>query len=107
MFTHIFPRNPCRLQIIYIYIISPITQPIEEVTCVLHTIHTPKVMPESAKTARLEEIMSVLVSEATGGIELHDKIIVFVSRKYRCDQLANDLWEKGYAVDCIHGDRVS
>jgi len=36
----------------------------------------------------------------------HAKVIVFVSRKSACDQLANQLWDQGYAVDSLHGDRA-
>lgn len=33
------------------------------------------------------------------------KCIVFVSRKHSCDNLANDLWNAGYSVDSLHGDK--
>jgi len=38
--------------------------------------------------------------------KLHPKIIVFVSRKITCDELANRLWADGFAVDSLHGDRA-
>lgn len=33
------------------------------------------------------------------------KTIVFVSRKSSCEQLANELWNSGYSVDALHGDK--
>jgi len=40
------------------------------------------------------------------GGKKHPKIIVFVAKKVSCDQLANKLWDDGFAVDCLHGDRA-
>ena len=36
----------------------------------------------------------------------HEKTIVFTAKKISCDGLANQLWEQGFAVDCLHGDRT-
>lgn len=33
------------------------------------------------------------------------KTIIFVSRKSSCEQLANDMWNQGFYVDALHGDR--
>ena len=33
------------------------------------------------------------------------KSIIFVSRKSECDHLANSLWDAGYSVDALHGDK--
>ena len=42
---------------------------------------------------------------AANGAPVHEKVIVFVAKKFSCNQLANQLWEQGFAVDCLHGDR--
>merc|ERR1719460_576733 len=39
------------------------------------------------------------------GGKKHAKCIVFVSRKIKCHDLANVLWEDGFSVDALHGDR--
>lgn len=40
------------------------------------------------------------------GGKTHPKIIVFTAKKISCNDLANQLWEDGFAVDCLHGDRA-
>lgn len=39
------------------------------------------------------------------GGKKHSKVIVFTAKKISCGDLANNLWDSGYAVDCLHGDR--
>lgn len=39
------------------------------------------------------------------GAPAHEKVIVFVAKKFNCNDLANRLWDDGFAVDCLHGDR--
>merc|ERR1712238_515565 len=39
------------------------------------------------------------------GGKKHAKIIDFTAKKISCNQLANQLWDEGFAVDCLHGDR--
>jgi ATP-dependent RNA helicase DDX5/DBP2 len=39
------------------------------------------------------------------GAPAHEKVIVFVAKKFSCNELANRLWDGGFAVDCLHGDR--
>jgi ATP-dependent RNA helicase DDX5/DBP2 len=39
------------------------------------------------------------------GGKQHAKLIVFVAKKVSCNQLANRLWDSGFAVDSLHGDR--
>ncbi|EEC42635.1 predicted protein [Phaeodactylum tricornutum CCAP 1055/1] len=51
---------------------------------------------ESEKLDKLEQILRDL---------MHGKIIVFVAKKISCNDLANRLWEDGFAVDSLHGDR--
>ena len=40
------------------------------------------------------------------GGKKHSKVIVFVSKKHVAHELANQLWDEGFAVDSLHGDRV-
>jgi len=40
------------------------------------------------------------------GGKKHCKIIIFTARKMTCSDLANQLWDDGFAVDCLHGDRA-
>ena len=42
---------------------------------------------------------------AGGGAPPHEKVIIFVAKKFSCNDLANRLWDEGFAVDCLHGDR--
>ena len=44
-------------------------------------------------------------TKTANGAPVHEKVIVFVAKKYSCNELANQLWEQGFAVDCLHGDR--
>jgi len=44
-------------------------------------------------------------SKDLGG-KKHPKIIVFTAKKMSCNDLANKLWDDGFAVDCLHGDRA-
>eukprot|EP00567_Pseudictyota_dubia_P009616 CAMPEP_0197446324 /NCGR_PEP_ID=MMETSP1175-20131217/11294_1 /TAXON_ID=1003142 /ORGANISM="Triceratium dubium, Strain CCMP147" /LENGTH=560 /DNA_ID=CAMNT_0042977417 /DNA_START=77 /DNA_END=1756 /DNA_ORIENTATION=+ len=43
-------------------------------------------------------------TNALGG-KMHPKVIVFVAKKISCHELANQLWDDGFAVDSLHGDR--
>jgi len=63
---------------------------------------------ESEKTAKLEELLKEVSGENSdsNGAKEHPKIIVFVSKKITCDELANQLWDDGFAVDSLHGDRA-
>lgn len=68
---------------------------------------------EDDKMDKLSEILRELVGKAedktdpkvAGGGKAHDKIIVFVAKKISCHDLANRLWDDGFAVDSLHGDR--
>ncbi|EED95907.1 predicted protein [Thalassiosira pseudonana CCMP1335] len=59
---------------------------------------TQKIMmcSEDDKIDRLKEILTDLK---------HSKVIVFVGKKYVAHELANQLWDEGFAVDSLHGDR--
>ena len=63
-----------------------------------------KVLPEGEKHNALTEVLKEI--NATDDPLKVPKTIVFVSRKSACDRLANDLWNAGYAVDSLHGDKV-
>eukprot|EP00584_Thalassiosira_punctigera_P023824 CAMPEP_0172552874 /NCGR_PEP_ID=MMETSP1067-20121228/47243_1 /TAXON_ID=265564 ORGANISM="Thalassiosira punctigera, Strain Tpunct2005C2" /NCGR_SAMPLE_ID=MMETSP1067 /ASSEMBLY_ACC=CAM_ASM_000444 /LENGTH=574 /DNA_ID=CAMNT_0013340945 /DNA_START=46 /DNA_END=1766 /DNA_ORIENTATION=- len=82
---------------------------------------------EDDKIDKLKEILTELVKtadeteetpkpQAAGGrpgqkpVDLggkkHSKVIVFVAKKYVAHELANQLWDEGFAVDSLHGDRA-
>lgn len=61
------------------------------------------VIAESEKSEKLREVLSEI--NPTNDVLNLPKTIIFVSTKHGCDQLANELWNAGYAVDSLHGDR--
>ena len=83
------------------------------------TIH---VMSESDKFDKLTQLLKDLTQQAqeessntnggtkahgpVNGGKLHAKVIVFVAKKVSCNDLANQLWNDGFAVDSLHGDRA-
>jgi len=40
------------------------------------------------------------------GCKKHAKVIIFTTRKITCSDLANQMRNDGFAVDCLHGDRA-
>ena len=75
------------------------------------------------KSDKIKEILKNLVDAADqtdtaaakvkptpGGVDLggkkHAKVIIFVAKKYVAHELANQLWDDGFAVDSLHGDRA-
>ena len=56
------------------------------------------VIEEAEKHSRL----AMLLKELT---ERDSKTIVFVSQKQTCNELTTLLWNQGFAVDSLHGDR--
>jgi ATP-dependent RNA helicase DDX5/DBP2 len=72
------------------------------------------------KIEKIKEILKNLVDAAdqtevskvkpTTGVDLggkmHSKVIIFVAKKYVAHDLANQLWDDGFAVDSLHGDRA-
>jgi ATP-dependent RNA helicase DDX5/DBP2 len=69
---------------------------------------------EEEKFDKLSEILgrickkdsSVAEKSTTGTPVLnHPKVIVFTAKKISCNDLANQLWDTGFAVDSLHGDR--
>lgn len=64
---------------------------------------------EYDKPDKIQEVLKELTQDdanAKDGGKEHPKIIVFTSRKSTCDELANKLWNDGFAVDSLHGDRA-
>jgi ATP-dependent RNA helicase DDX5/DBP2 len=59
---------------------------------------------EAEKPDELAKILGDIVKESPSK-ETHKKTIVFTAKKISCDHLANQLWDQGFAVDCLHGDR--
>eukprot|EP00536_Pseudo-nitzschia_multiseries_P008356 jgi/Psemu1/197919/e_gw1.211.14.1 len=75
------------------------------------TIH---MITEEEKIEKLQTILKELTAQGDGnddkarvanGGKAHAKVIVFVAKKISCNDLANKLWDDGFAVDCLHGDR--
>lgn len=66
---------------------------------------------ENEKFDKLKEILTNLQSKdgdtnkVLAGGKTHAKVIVFVAKKVSCNDLANHLWDDGFAVDSLHGDR--
>ena len=63
-----------------------------------------KVLAEGEKQQALSEVLKEI--NTTDDPLKIPKTIIFVSRKSSCDRLANDLWNAGYAVDSLHGDKL-
>ena len=68
---------------------------------------------DDEKLDKLTDILKDLVassnddsSRVAGGGKAHAKLIVFVAKKISCHDLANHLWNEGFAVDSLHGDRA-
>jgi len=69
---------------------------------------------EEEKIGKLETLLKEICDNSGGadekarvanGGKAHAKVIVFVAKKISCNDLANKLWDDGFAVDCLHGDR--
>jgi ATP-dependent RNA helicase DDX5/DBP2 len=55
---------------------------------------------------KMDTLKTVLKEINPAGVpEKVPKSIIFVSRKSDCDNLANALWDAGYSVDALHGDK--
>ena len=63
-----------------------------------------RVIAQSDKDDSLKKIIEEI--NPGGKKEQIPKTIIFVSRKDSCDDLANSLWNSGYAVDSLHGDKA-
>ena len=61
------------------------------------------VVSEGDKSDTLKKVLQEV--NPSGEPSAVPKCIVFVSRKYSCDDLANSLWNAGYSVDSLHGDK--
>lgn len=61
------------------------------------------VISEGEKSDTLKAVLKEI--NPSGEPEKVPKAIIFVSRKSECDHLANSLWDAGYSVDALHGDK--
>ena len=65
---------------------------------------------DDEKLDKLTDILRSLVDDGSkddpsriaGGGKAHAKVIVFVAKKISCHDLANRLWNDGFAVDSLH-----
>ncbi|OQR99467.1 hypothetical protein THRCLA_06507 [Thraustotheca clavata] len=65
------------------------------------------IIREDEKNDKLIELMNKIVKmEDPNNTDLtnHIKTIVFFRTKRSCDRLAQEYWQHGYAVGCLHGD---
>ena len=62
-----------------------------------------KVISEHEKEDTLQAVLKEI--NPSGETDQIPKTIIFVSRKHACDTLANKLWDMGYHVDSLHGDK--
>lgn len=61
---------------------------------------------ESDKPDELIKLMKSLMKDPNGDkTKDMPKMIIFLAKKISCDEIANELWSDGFAVDSIHGDR--
>jgi len=58
---------------------------------------------ENDKPDELINIMKSLMKD--DNTNSMPKMIIFLAKKISCDEIANNLWNDGFAVDSIHGDR--
>lgn len=61
------------------------------------------VISEGEKGETLTKVLKEI--NANGDPLKCPKTIIFVSRKSSCETLANSLWNSGYSVDALHGDK--
>ena len=61
------------------------------------------VLKESEKTNELKKVLQMI--NPSGIPEELPKTIIFVARKSACDNLANEMWNAGFQVDSLHGDK--
>ena len=62
-----------------------------------------KVVKESDKTEELKKVLQLI--NPNGMPNEQPKTIIFVSRKKECDNLGNQMWNAGFLVDSLHGDK--
>ena len=60
-------------------------------------------MKESDKTDELKKVLQLI--NPNGMPNEQPKTIIFVSRKKECDNLGNQMWNAGFLVDSLHGDK--
>lgn len=62
-----------------------------------------RVVKESEKTNELKKVLQLI--NPSGTPEGQPKTIIFVSRKKECDNLGNEMWNAGFSVESLHGDK--
>ena len=62
-----------------------------------------RVVKESDKTEELKKVLQLI--NPSGMPDEQPKTIIFVSRKKECDNLGNQMWNAGFLVDSLHGDK--
>ena len=61
------------------------------------------VVSEDEKSGELKKILQLINPSGTP-VDV-PKTIIFVARKSTCDNLANKMWNAGFPVDSLHGDK--
>ena len=62
-----------------------------------------RVVKESDKTEELKKVLQLI--NPSGMPDEQPKTIIFVSRKKECANLGNQMWNAGFLVDSLHGDK--
>ncbi|KAG5176431.1 P-loop containing nucleoside triphosphate hydrolase protein [Tribonema minus] len=63
------------------------------------------VIGEGDKEDALKELLASRSTVDKEGVMEHGKIIIFTARKRTCDELSRRLWNGGFSVDALHGDK--
>jgi ATP-dependent RNA helicase DDX5/DBP2 len=109
MFTATWPREVQTLA--YEFLVNPVEikfgeQGLNANKAILQKVF---VIRESEKKDQLLKVLKELnpshSSEDSRSLLKVPKTIIFVSRKSSCDTLSNELWNLGYSVDSLHGDK--
>jgi len=113
LFSATWPKEIQRLA--HDFLIDPVQVNVGEVDAlVANKDITQKIImcSETSKIDNLQQVLADLTAEyeasgkrPAGESKQHVKMIVFVAKKISCHDLANKLWDEGYAVDSLHGDR--
>jgi ATP-dependent RNA helicase DDX5/DBP2 len=114
LFSATWPKSIQRLA--HDFLKNPVQINVGEVDCLVANkdIKQEFIMcNENEKLDKLTAILKEMTEEAgdktdakvAGGGKQHAKIIVFVAKKISCHDLANRMWDDGFAVDSLHGDR--
>jgi ATP-dependent RNA helicase DDX5/DBP2 len=122
LFSATWPKEIQRLA--FEFLKNPVQINVGEVNALVANkdiTQTITVCQEFEKFDKLKDILTTLIEEGSAkeesaptpggpkpgkfGGKNHAKVIVFVAKKVSCNELSNTLWDDGFAVDCLHGDR--